>query len=135
METAFSYLLEMLTNTWPPAKEHFAIPPIIKLCACLRFFAEGGYQKGVGKDYEVGMAQSTFSEVLSDVLNALEVPLCQKWICYPTQEERRVSAKHFFNKFGNPGVTGCIDGTHVTTIAPKEANHLYYNRKGRFSLL
>lgn len=133
-KAAFTYLLQMLTESLPPAKKKCAIPPIVKLSACLRFFAEGGYQKGVGRDYEVAMAQSTFSEVLSEFLNALEVSLCSKWISYPTREENRISAQEFYRKFGIPGVLGCIDGTHVTTIAPKEGKHLYYNRKGRFSL-
>ncbi|XP_053953789.1 uncharacterized protein LOC128860340 [Anastrepha ludens] len=52
---AFKYLLDVLTNSLPPLRQKFGIPPIVKLSACLRFFAEGGHQKGIGKDHEVGL--------------------------------------------------------------------------------
>lgn len=79
-KSAFSYLLNILTESLSETKKSFGIPPFVKLSACLRFFAEDGYQKGVGRDYEVGMAQSTFCEVLSKVLDALEKSLCAEWI-------------------------------------------------------
>ena len=41
----------------------------------------------------------------------------------------------FFKKTDFPGVIGCVDGTHIKILAPnKEDQHLYYNRKGFFSL-
>ncbi|XP_065356305.1 putative nuclease HARBI1 [Calliphora vicina] len=133
-KAAFTYILDTLTNFLPAAKKSFGIPPIIKLSACLRFFAEGGYQKGVGRDYEVGMAQSTISEVLSKVLDVLEQSLCDQWITYPSEDEKRVTSQEFYRKFGIPGIVGCIDGTHINIVAPNKNNHLYYNRKGNYSL-
>lgn len=117
-----------------PTKKTFGITAMIKLCACLRFFAEGGYQKGVARDYQVGMAQSTFCKVLSQVLDVFEEKLCGEWITYPTEEENRATAQDFYRKFGIPGVVGCIDGTHINIVAPKDNKHLYYNRKGSYSL-
>lgn len=127
-------MLEVLTQSLQPTKKSFGIPTIIKLCACLRFFAEGGYQKGVARDYEVGVAQSTFCEVLSQVVDVLEQHLCSKWITYPTTEESRVTAQEFYGKYGIPGVVGCIDGTHINIVGPNKNKHLYYNRKGKYSL-
>ncbi|XP_058987475.1 putative nuclease HARBI1 isoform X2 [Musca domestica] len=95
---------------------------------------KGSYQKGIGRDYQVTMAQSTFSEVLSEFLNAVENSICQQWITYPTRDESKIYAQAFYSKFGIPGVLGCTDGTHIVIISPKEGKHLYYNRKGRFSL-
>ncbi|XP_067642467.1 putative nuclease HARBI1 [Eurosta solidaginis] len=43
--------------------------------------------------------------------------------------DKRANEKH-----GIPSVIGCIDGTHVRIIAPAENKHLYYNRKGYYSL-
>jgi hypothetical protein len=37
--------------------------------------------------------------------------------------------QRFFNKYGLPGIIGCIDGTHVSIVAPIENEHLYLNRK------
>lgn len=36
----------------------------------------------------------------------------------------------FFQKFKIPGVIGCIDGTFVSMIRPKEHEERYYCRKG-----
>ena len=41
-----------------------AIPPIIKLCAVLRFLADGSYQKCSGNAFNVGVAESTLSLIL-----------------------------------------------------------------------
>ncbi|XP_055910815.1 putative nuclease HARBI1 [Eupeodes corollae] len=131
---AFKLLLDIITNAVPPTKQKFGIPPIVKLAACLRFFAEGGYQKGVGKDYEIGIAQSTFSLVLSEVLGILEETLCPQWISWPTPDEEMEIAQHFYAKYNLPGVIGCIDGTHVNIISPAVNKHLFYNRMGSCSL-
>lgn len=34
------------------------------LSAALRFFAEGGYKMGIGKDCDIGLAQSTLCKFL-----------------------------------------------------------------------
>lgn len=134
-KSAFSYLLKVLTNYTPRRKKQFAVAPIVKLSACLRFFAEGGYQTGVGKDHDVGLAQSSFSKVLTEVLDVFGTYLCPRWVQFPTtQEEKAKIALSFYGKHKIPGVVGCVDGTHVRIIAPSENKHLYYNRKGYFSL-
>lgn len=105
------------------------------MAAVLRFFAEGSYQHGVGKDVEISMAQSTFSEVLTAVLNVMEKKLCPEWIVFEmTDAEKSEAKRYFFKRNGFPGVIGCIDGTHVNIILPKACEHLYYNRKGSHSI-
>lgn len=132
---AFNYLLRVLTLHAEQAKKTFAVPPIVKLSGCLRFLAEGGYQTGIGKDCDVSLAQSTFSKVLAEVLEVFETNLCHVWIQMPrTMEEKRKIVRAFYIKHGIPGVVGCIDGTHVQIIAPAENKHLFYNRKGKYSL-
>lgn len=130
----FKYLLDVLVHSLSPAKKSFAVPAIVKLSACLRFFAEGGYQKGVGNDYEVALSQSSFSAVLSEVLEIFESSLCPQWICWLTPEQKRTAALYFYEKYDIPGVAGCIDGTHVKIIAPASNKHLFLNRKGYYSL-
>lgn len=129
----FKYLLELLEGDLPATRKSFAVQPIVKLGACLRFFAEGPYQKGVGNDCRVGLAQSSFSTVLTEVLNIFEEKLCPEWISWPEEQEKKEIIQKFYEKFQIPGVVGCIDGTHVKIIPPTN-RHLYYNRKGNYSL-
>ncbi|XP_054741540.1 putative nuclease HARBI1 [Anastrepha obliqua] len=132
---AFEYLLKVVTTHTQPARKQFAVTPVVKLSACLRFFAEGGYQTGVGKDHDVGLAQSSFCKALADVLFIFEQYLCPRWIQFPvTAEEKSKIATAFYTKHKIPSVVGCVDGTHVKIIAPSENSHLYYNRKGYYSL-
>lgn len=128
-------MLEVLTTHTQPPKKQFAVPTVVKLSGCLRFFAEGGYQTGVGKDYDVSLAQSTFSMVLTEVVNIFENHLCPMWINVPkSPDEKKKIALAFYAKHKIPGVIGCIDGTHVQIIAPADNKHLFFNRKGKFSL-
>lgn len=107
----------------------------MKLSGTLRFFAEGGYQTGIGKDCDVSLAQCTLSKVLTEVLDIFEQNLCSKWISFcKTAEEKRKIALALYVKHGIPSVIGCVDGTHVRIIAPSRNKHLYYNRKGNYSL-
>lgn len=88
----------MLTSSLSSPKKSSAATGIVKLSACLRFFAEGGYQTGVGKDHEVGLAQSSFSVVLSQVLVVLEEKLCPQWInILENVEEKRKVALSFLD--------------------------------------
>lgn len=105
------------------------------LAASLRFFAEGNYQKGVGNDRFIGLAQPTMSKVLQHVLNIMETEVCPDIIKFPSDEQEINAIKlGFYEKTGFPGVIGCIDGTHISIIPPAHDKHLFYNRKGFHSL-
>ncbi|XP_055910547.1 putative nuclease HARBI1 [Eupeodes corollae] len=52
-----------------------------------------------------------------------------------SEEEKNEAKLHFFQQAGIPGIIGVVDGTHIKILAPKKADqHMYYNRKGYFSL-
>lgn len=73
--------------------------------------------------------------MLAEVVEVFQRHLCPVWIKVPTSaDEKRKIALAFYLKHKIPGVVGCIDGTHVQVIAPTNNKHLFYNRKGRFSL-
>jgi len=38
-----------------------SVPPILKLAAVLRFFADGSYQRATGQDFNVAVSQSKLS--------------------------------------------------------------------------
>lgn len=116
---AFKYLLDVLTSQIQPKRKSFGISPIMKLSTALRFYAEGGYQTGIGKDSDVSVAQCSVSKVLTEVTNIFEEHLCPRWITFSTTEEsKRQIATAFYIKHGIPSVIGCVDGTHVRIIAP-----------------
>ncbi|XP_055380518.1 putative nuclease HARBI1 isoform X2 [Condylostylus longicornis] len=132
---AFLYLLNIFEGKTSTPKRCFGVSPIIKLGAVLRFLSEGSYQKGVANDLYTGLAQPTFSKILKEVLATLEAEICSSLIKFPEENERNEIKLAFYEKFGFPGVIGCVDGTHVRIITPsKNHQHLYYNRKGYHSL-
>ncbi|XP_036317523.1 putative nuclease HARBI1 [Rhagoletis pomonella] len=132
---AFRYLLELLTSHTQQAKKQFAVSPVIKLSACLRFFVEGGYRTGIGKDFDVSLAQSVFSKVLEEVTDIFETLLCSRWInASMSSDERRRISRTLYEKHGIPSIVGCLDGTHIRIIAPSVNKHLYYNRNGYYNL-
>lgn len=112
------------------------IPPVLKLAAVLRFFAEGGYQTGAGNDFHLVISQPTFSLILKETLDIFENFVCPKWIsAVMTTAEKHEAKVAFYEATGFPGVTGCIDGTHIKIFAPPpHMRHLFYNRKGFYSL-
>lgn len=134
-KAAFQYVLEQLKSEIPPSVRSGSVSFECKLAACLRFFAEGPYQRGVAQDFNVAIAQPTFSQHFGIILDVLERILCPKWITLVmTEEEKREAKRYFYERSGIPGVVMCVDGTHIKIFRPFENPHLFYNRKGFFSL-
>ncbi|XP_055916716.1 putative nuclease HARBI1 isoform X2 [Eupeodes corollae] len=133
---AFVQLLADIDNHLRPAKRITSIPSIIKLATALRFCAHGSYQFSVGNEYCLGLAQSTVSVVLKEVLNCLERIICPVWIKFHyTEAEKSRSKLYFYERSHIPGVIGCVDGTHIKIASPKkDLQHAYYNRKGFYSI-
>lgn len=113
-----------------------SVPAVIKLSTFLKFLATGGYQFCVGNESVSYMSKSKVSEVISECLDIVEQHICAKWICLQKSVEEEEKCKQsYFNSAGVPGVVGCIDGTHVRIKSPgQQQQHLYYNRKGYYSL-
>lgn len=90
----------------------------------------------MGRDLTIAMAQPTVSVILKEVLDILETRICPQWIKFNTNGREVADCKLWFMaKHQLAGVVGCIDGTHVKIISPAESQkHLYYNRKGYYSL-
>ncbi|XP_065092850.1 putative nuclease HARBI1 [Ochlerotatus camptorhynchus] len=131
---AFLYILGEITDEFPPQRQG-ALSVKEKLAACLRFFAEGSYQHGTGKDFDVAVAQPTFSKILSEILTVFERKMCPQWInIRMSNEEMRRAKRFFYEKSGIPGVIMCVDGTHIKIIPPNVNRNLFYNRKGFYSL-
>ncbi|CAH0731365.1 unnamed protein product, partial [Brenthis ino] len=62
--------------------------------------------------------------------------ILNKFIKFPnTPAARELIKQNFYNKYGIPGVIGCIDGCHFKIVKPnKKEEHLFYCRKHYHSL-
>ncbi|XP_053691006.1 putative nuclease HARBI1 [Sabethes cyaneus] len=112
-----------------------SIPTNIMLAASLRFFAEGNYQKGVGNDRFIGMAQPTMSKALGEVLKIIERQIYPAVVRFPTDETEKDDIKlAFYERSGFPSVIGCVGGMHVRILPPGQDKQLYLNDRGFCSL-
>lgn len=132
---AFKYLLDECINKMKPARRLSSIPLILRLSAFLRFLADGSYQLSTGQDFNINIAQPTVSVNLKTFLEFFEKEMCPIWISifhrnYDADRNKQV----VYSKFGIPGVVGCVDGTHIRIMKPKDNPHLFINRKGFYSL-
>lgn len=135
-KTAFKYVLEEIRPKLNCNMRKSAITPTIKLATALRFFAQGSYQLSVGNDFNLSLAQPTVSKILSEVLDAMSTTICKTWVKFEMSDDEITECKRFFyERTGFPGIIGCVDGTHFKMVGPnKSSQHLYYNRKGFFSI-
>ncbi|XP_017469156.1 PREDICTED: putative nuclease HARBI1 [Rhagoletis zephyria] len=130
-KSAFNMLLDVVVLHL----KETSIPAQLQLAATLRFLAEGGFQKAVGKDSYIAMGRSTVAKVITRVLKILEKYICSRWINLSmTEDEKTKSKQHFHQNFGIPGVIGCVDGTHIKITKPHKDSSLFYNRKDYFSI-
>ncbi|KAJ8727411.1 hypothetical protein PYW07_001530 [Mythimna separata] len=132
----FQQVLEELRSYLPQAQRKTAVRNELKILAALSFFANGSYQRNVGASFLCNMSQPTFSKCLHEVTDALNVrEVLLKYIKFPkSQQERENIMKGFMEKFGFPGIIGCIDGTHVALIRPIDHEEAFFNRKNYHSL-
>lgn len=133
---AIQYLLDLTKNDFRMTYRNTAVLPVLKICASLRFLAAGSYQQCVGNDMHLGLSQPMVSNILAEFLEVMEKKICPLWInSEMTEEEKRNAKRTFYTKSGIPGVIQVVDGTHIKIISPgKNTRHVYYNRKGFYSL-
>ncbi|XGW20128.1 hypothetical protein V3C99_003730, partial [Haemonchus contortus] len=80
-----------------------------------------------------GCHQSTVSRVLMAFVNAIN-RRAARFINWPDEQEGLNISNSFYQKYGLPGITGIIDGTHCRIQKPKYAERDYICRKGYHSL-
>ncbi|XP_046403879.1 putative nuclease HARBI1 [Ischnura elegans] len=118
------------------ARRSTAIPIELKVLCALHFYGQGSYQKSTGSDSNLGLCQSSVSNAIEEVTEALNTnDILTKWIHFPLQREERsrVIRKNYLAT-QIPGTIGYVDGTHVAIKAPKEQEHLFLNRKSYHSI-
>lgn len=127
----FKDLCSELTPLLPKKFRRTKVSIESKVLAALSFYATGSYQKPVGMTFLQEISQPSISKAVRDVTLALnDINILRKYIHFPrTQQERKLIVDRFFNKFGFPGVLGCIDTTHVALVQPNEYEEWFFNSK------
>ncbi|KAJ8712003.1 hypothetical protein PYW08_008957 [Mythimna loreyi] len=127
-------LIDELVPLMAKPRRNDSISAEMKILIALSFYASGSYQTIIGQSALHNVSQITVSRSLNEVTEALN-KIYHKYIKWPTQcDERNIIKSKFYQKFGIPGVLGCIDGTHVAILRPHIHEERYYNRKGFHSL-
>ena len=93
------------------------VPNVNKVCAALRLYASGSFQRVVGD--HGGMCQTTISESIHLVTDSL-VAASDRYIFMPTGREAFTVMEAFNDIAGIPQVLGAIDGTHIPIKAPSQ---------------
>ncbi|KAJ3658189.1 hypothetical protein Zmor_009944 [Zophobas morio] len=113
----------------------------VSLLAALRFYAGGSYQTDIGVNKFVSISQQSVSRSIKEVTDALNRPqILNRFIKFPQDiQELNSCRRKFYEKFGFPGVVGCIDCTHVAIVPPPGNNpempeRAFVNRKGYHSI-
>ncbi|XP_059217884.1 uncharacterized protein LOC131994876 [Stomoxys calcitrans] len=87
------------------------------------------------EDINIRSAMTSARRIIRECLELFEAFICREWIQPPTSEEERQTMEEFFTKTGFPRVMGCVAGTHIRIKEPgADIKHLYYNRKGYYSI-
>lgn len=123
-------LIEELTPHMNEGLRNTKISIPLRVLAIVHFLGTGHYQRGVGSNFNIGIAQQTVSKYLPEVCNAIQT-IAPRWIQFPnTEDAKRRIKEGFMHEFGFPGVIGVIDGTQIRIDEPLEDEHIYFNRKG-----
>ncbi|XP_071581033.1 putative nuclease HARBI1 [Temnothorax nylanderi] len=124
-------VIEELKPHLPPNRRAICIPNELKVLCALNFYAQGSYQKAVGVDSRLNIAQSTVSVILQQITLAINEHLLRQWIHFPTTpQEIQQTVERNYTKTRIPGLMGFVDGTNVAIRAPSVHEGLYVNRKG-----
>lgn len=128
----FLELFEEIENKMSPAQRTTRVPAILRFAAAINFYATGSYQHMI---WHERIGKRMVGRSIHEVTNILEQHICPTWIKFPqTVQERQAIKMQFYDKFGIPGIVGCVDGTHVAMISPKNSEHIYVDRLHKHSL-
>lgn len=85
-------LIQLLDNSLSGIRST-KIPKHLQVLATLRFYAEGGLQKGTAADFGHPVAQSTISGIITRVTDCI-IKLADRFIRFPRTPEERQATSH-----------------------------------------
>ncbi|KAH8033146.1 hypothetical protein HPB51_008012 [Rhipicephalus microplus] len=123
-------LLECLPFEESCSNRGHPLPPVMQLLITLRFYGAGTFQVVMGD--LVNVSQPTVSRVIERVSRLIAKRLFPAVVNFPNSDDRFCETMVEFYRIAKfPGVTGCIDCTHVRIKSLGGPNgEVYRNRKG-----
>ncbi|XP_070377009.1 putative nuclease HARBI1, partial [Dermacentor albipictus] len=132
-KSAVQQLLAMLPLRERTDGRGFPVPPLLQLLITLRFYGAGTFQIVTGD--LVNVSQPTVSRVIERVSTMIARSLFTALVKFPAASEVSGVMSEFYKLGKFPGVSGCIDCTHVPIKSPGgDHAEVYRNRKGYFSI-
>ncbi|KAH7949951.1 hypothetical protein HPB49_017696 [Dermacentor silvarum] len=109
------------------------LPPMLQLLVTLRFYGAGTFQIVAGD--LVNVSQPTVCRTVKKVTRLIARHLFRAVVRFPGASQLSSVMQDFYEIYHFPGVTGCIDCTHVRIKSPGgDDAEVYRNRKGVFSV-
>ncbi|XP_013182850.1 putative nuclease HARBI1 [Amyelois transitella] len=132
--TVFHQILRILEPVVPKTQRSTGIPFPLKVLVTLSFLASGSHQKSVGNDFNVNISQKSVSRVIKIIIEGLNIVL-DNWVLFPSTMIQREKIKEgFYQKYNFPETIGCLDGTCVQIVCPRDDEEAFYDRKGQYSI-
>lgn len=91
------YLLNLIGGTLLESTRNNALPPMLQLFVCLRFFATGAYHKLIGDSLNV--SESTVGRCCRSITEAI-LHVRKQFIVFPRDDEARKTKQEFIKIAG-----------------------------------
>ncbi|XP_037520578.1 putative nuclease HARBI1 [Rhipicephalus sanguineus] len=125
--------MEMLPLHPRDSERGHPVPPLLQLLIALRFYGAGTFQVVTGG--LVNVSQASVSRINERMSRMIADTLFPQLVKLPNATEAAVVTDGFDAIAGSPGVSGCIDWTHVPMKRPGgEDAEVFRNRKRYFSI-
>lgn len=127
-KSTFQFLLDKISrNLEKETHRNYSVSGVEQFAAALRYYASGSFQIVIGDT--CGLSQPSISRAISSVSKELD-KLWDETIYLPVDSREIQTIKQRFYDIGNfPNVIGCLDGSHIPILKPKEYEWQYLNRK------
>ncbi|KAE8739193.1 hypothetical protein FOCC_FOCC015316 [Frankliniella occidentalis] len=132
----FQDLVEKVTPIIRKQNTHLreSISPAERLSVTLRHLATGESQESLSCSFRIG--QSTISGIIKETVKAIHTVLAPDYLKFPqSEEEWKVVAQDYEDRWNFPNCIGAMDGKHVTISPPLKSGSMYYNYKKDFSIV
>ncbi|XP_064465032.1 putative nuclease HARBI1 [Ornithodoros turicata] len=130
--TVVSIVEELLLRPYPNGRGS-PLPPLLQVTTTLRFYAAGTFQLANADISSV--SQPTVCRLVKRVSRAIATKLLPCHVTFPAPEGMSLAMQNFYRIASVPGVTGCIDCTHVRIKSPGgPAAETFRDRNGSFSI-